>query len=146
MVLSPQRVTQGPKEIWYPICVTPTVLVSMVFHQVGCKIPLRPCVTLCTSNGAICGKYNFGKYIISPQAWWSHVVCHGEILSFLTKIFCLMQLWRSVLNNIGYQTEWEIYSNILKSFSLWKLVKLIIRCSIVERLSGYGLIEITGSK
>ena len=47
-------------------------------------------VTLHTSNGAICGKYNLGKYNILSQSWWSHVACHGESSSDLANILFYM--------------------------------------------------------
>ena len=53
---------------------------------------LVPCVTLHISIGAIYGKYNFGKYNIFPQTWWSHVVCHGKSLPVCIKIFLLCNL------------------------------------------------------
>ena len=72
-------------------CIAPTTLVSMVLHK-GMPI-LAPCVSLHTSIGAICGKYNFGKYNIFPQTWQRHVVCHGKSLSVLLNIPVHCNLW-----------------------------------------------------
>ena len=46
---------------------------GMVLHQRGVPTPLWPQVSPFAHIGAICGKYNFGKYNIFPQTWWNHV-------------------------------------------------------------------------
>ena len=80
----------------------------VAMHQPLVPNYLAPGVTLHTSNGDICGMYvhHFTSDLMKPYS----LLCQNVVCSH--KIFCFSQPWRSIINNVGYQTEWE--TNIYK--------------------------------
>ena len=112
--LHPPSVTHGAED--HTACITPATMVIIALCQGCTKSPLAPCVSLCTSIGAICGNYN-----ILLQTCWNNVVCHGKALSVFINISCLMQCTRRLVIYVTSVIFWYSFIYWKQSIYLWLL-------------------------